>query len=133
MIRDKVVKTIKTTLGVLVLAVMVGCGEQYQAKNLTKSFITDNVKGGNVKILFVSPLDSTRHLSDHVLESMRQRALKNVVFQQPLSFSPIKSGEGKKLFVRVKYILTDKSPSDTLVNTLYMDENLEGVVALKNG
>ncbi len=104
-------------LGVALL-LFVSCGQQQKAKSSVKDFVENQLKK-DVSYLEFSDVDSTRAISDSLLEAMRDRA------GQGISYGERK--DRKLLHIRAKYLL-DK---DTMSATFYLEPENCGVVAFK--
>ena len=112
-------------LGVLAL-LLTSCGQRYEAKQLVKAFVKEHATE-EIDISSFSDLDSTKVISDSLLQEMRQRAEKDTFFKD------VKLGSVPQsttlLYIRMRYQL----PGDTLEQsrTFYFDKNLTGIVAFK--
>ena len=103
-------------IGVLLL--LTACGQQQRAKSVVKDFM-ETYQNGDVDYLEFSDLDSTKVLTDSMIDVMQQQAGKNVTFQKRTSPS--------LLLIRAKYLLDE----DTCSTTFYLDPQTMGVVACK--
>jgi len=103
-------------IGVLLL--LTACGQQQRAKSVVKDFMETNQKG-DVDYLEFSDLDSTKVLTDSLINVLQQQAGKDVTFQKRTSST--------LLLIRAKYLLDD----DTCSTTFYLDPSTMGVVACK--
>ena len=74
---------------------------------------------GDVDYLEFSDVDSTKMLSDSLINALQQQAGKKVTFQ--------KRNSTTLLLIRAKYLLDD----DTCSTTFYLDPSTMGVVACK--
>ncbi len=102
----------------IALLLFVSCGEQQEAKSSVKDFV-ENQLHQEVDYLEFSDVDSTRAISDSLIEAMRSRGEKNIQYQKRT---------GKKLLhIRAQYLLDD----DTLSATFYLEPEELGVVAYK--
>ena len=106
------------------LLLFASCGRQQQAKSIVKDFMEDNVADySKVSYLDFCDVDSTRIISDSLLQVMRQHAPSH--FNHDIHYQP---RLGKTLFLmRVRYTLE----GDTCSATFYLDASLSGVVAFK--
>ncbi len=95
------------------------CGQRQQAKSVVKDFM-ETYKQGDVDYLEFSDIDSTKVLSDSIINALQQQAGKNVTFQKRTS--------AMLLLIRAKYLLDD----DTCSTTFYLDPSTMGVVACKD-
>lgn len=103
-------------IGVMLL--LAACGQRQQAKSVVKGFVEQQLQK-EVSYLDFSDIDSTRAISDSLIDVLRQRAGQNVQYQSRTGHT--------LLYIRAKYLL-DK---DTLSTTFYLDPQLTGVVAFK--
>jgi len=102
----------------IALLLFVACGQQQEAKSAVKDFV-ENQLHQEVSYLEFSDVDSTRAISDSLIEAMRSRGEKNIQYQ---------TRKGKKLLhIRAQYLLDD----DTLSATFYLEPEQLGVVAYK--
>ena len=110
------VKNLIYIIGVTLL--LTACGQQQRAKSVVKDFMETHQKG-DVDYLEFSDVDSTKMLTDSLIDVMKQQSGKDVTFQKRTSTT--------LLLIRAKYLL-DK---DTCSTTFYLDPQTMGVVACK--
>jgi len=103
-------------IGVMLL--LTACGQQQRAKSVVKDFM-ETYRQGDVDYLEFSDVDSTKMLSDSLVNVLQQQAGKKVTFQ--------KRNGTTLLLIRAKYLLDD----DTCSTTFYLDPSTMGVVACK--
>ena len=103
-------------IGVMLL--LTACGQQQRAKSVVKDFM-ETYQQGDVDYLEFSDVDSTKVLSDSLINALQQQAGKKVSFQ--------KRNSTTLLLIRAKYLLDD----DTCSTTFYLDPSTMGVVACK--
>ena len=103
-------------IGIVLL--LTACGQQHRAKSVVKDFM-ETYQKGDVSYLEFSDLDSTKVLSDSLVNALQQQAGKGVTFQKRTSTT--------LLLIRAKYLLDD----DTCSTTFYLDPSTMGVVACK--
>jgi len=103
-------------IGVMLL--LTACGQQQRAKSVVKEFM-ETYQQGDVDYLEFSDVDSTKMLSDSLINVLQQQAGKKVSFQ--------KRNSTTLLLIRAKYLLDD----DTCSTTFYLDPSTMGVVACK--
>lgn len=103
-------------IGVMLL--LTACGQQQRAKSVVKEFM-ETYQQGDVDYLEFSDVDSTKVLSDSLINALQQQAGKKVTFQKRTSTT--------LLLIRAKYLLDD----DTCSTTFYLDPSTMGVVACK--
>ena len=106
------------------MLLLVSCGQQYAAKQKVKAFVKEHATE-EIDITSFSDLDSTKVISDSVLQSLRQRAL-----QDPL-FKDVKLGSippsTTLLYIRMRY----GEDSLNLSKTFYFDRDLNEIIAFK--
>ena len=109
-------KSLIYVIGVTLL--LTACGQQQRAKSVVKDFM-ETYQQGDVDYLEFSDVDSTKMLSDSLINALQQQAGKKVSFQ--------KRNSTTLLLIRAKYLLDD----DTCSTTFYLDPSTMGVVACK--
>ena len=109
-------KSLIYIIGVMLL--LTACGQQQRAKSVVKDFM-ETYQQGDVDYLEFSDVDSTKVLSDSLINALQQQAGKKVTFQ--------KRNSTTLLLIRAKYLLDD----DTCSTTFYLDPSTMGVVACK--
>ena len=111
-------KRIYIIIGVALL-LFASCTQQQQAKSVAKDFVAAHISD-DADYLEFSDLDSTRAISDSLVQVLRQQGPKGANYQERAS---------KTLYLlRAKYLLDD----DTCSTTFYMNADMTGVVAVKN-
>ena len=110
------------------LLLFASCGKQQKAKSMVKEFVNENARQ-EIDIRSFSDLDSTRVISDSLIQDLRQRAKSDPLFKSaPLSdFSA--GSYPTLLYIRMRY----QEPGDTLeaAKTFYFDRDLTGIIAFK--
>ena len=109
-------KSLIYVIGVMLL--LTACGQQQRAKSVVKDFM-ETYQQGDVDYLEFSDVDSTKMLSDSLINALQQQTGKKVTFQ--------KRNSTTLLLIRAKYLLND----DTCSTTFYLDPSTMGVVACK--
>ena len=109
-------KNVIYIIGIVLL--LAACGQQQRAKSVVKDFM-ETYQKGDVDYLEFSDLDSTKVLTDSLINVLQQQAGKDVTFQKRTSST--------LLLIRAKYLLDD----DTCSTTFYLDPSTMGVVACK--
>ena len=112
-------------IGIVALLLLTSCGKQYQAKSLVKDFVKENATE-QVDITSFSDLDSTKVISDSLLDALRQRAMSDPLFKKGFKFTGERNGE-TLLFIRMRY----GEDSLGLSKTFYFDKDLKGIIAFK--
>lgn len=100
------------------MLLLTACGQQQRAKSVVKEFM-ETYRQGDVDYLEFSDVDSTKMLSDSLINVLQQQAGKKVTFH--------KRNSTTLLLIRAKYLLDD----DTCSTTFYLDPSTMGVVACK--
>ncbi len=102
----------------------VSCGRQHDAEQTVKAFVETNMQDGvQISDRDFADLGTTRHISDSLIELMRQRGAD--LFKQGIAYS--EAPDGELYYLRMRYV-HDK---DTLQNTFYLNQELTEVVAFK--
>ena len=111
------------SIGVAML-LLASCGLQYAAKQKVKDFVKMHATE-EIDITSFSDLDSTRVISDSLLQVMRKNALSDPLFKD------VRLGDVPKsstlLYIRVRY------GEDSLMQskTYYFDHDLNEIIAIK--
>ncbi len=100
------------------LLLFVSCGQQQKAKSAVKDFMENQLQQ-DVNYLDFSDVDSTRAISDSLVNVLRGRGDKKVRYQE-------RKGN-KLLHIRAQYLLEE----DTMSATFYLEPEEFGVVAYK--
>ena len=100
------------------LLLFASCGQQHEAQSVVKDFVRTNISD-DVSFIDFADIDSTRAISDSLVQVLRSRVAKNIQYQDC-------QGHTLKL-IRAKYVMG----TDTLSSTFYLDPALTGVVAYK--
>ena len=102
----------------------VSCGRQHDAEQTVKAFVETNMQDGvQISDRDFADLGTTRHISDSLIQMMRQRGAD--LFKQGITYPEVPQGE--LYYLRMRYV-HDK---DTLQNTFYLNQELTEVVAFK--
>ncbi|MBR1506222.1 MAG: hypothetical protein IJ614_08965 [Prevotella sp.] len=106
------------------LLLFASCGQQQQAKSVVKEFMEKQlVDASELSYIDFANLDSTRVVSDSLLQDMRNRKSEHYTMPSHYADSP----SGKLFMMRVSYRLG----TDTCSATFYFDDGISGVVAFK--
>lgn len=106
-------------------AMLLSCGESHKAKSTVNAFLKDNLKSEEYSVTLFG-LDSTYHVTDSSIYSVRQRVSQFGIYKDDVTFAD-RDPSGKLLFLRGKIIMG----KDTFRQTFYLNPNLEDVVAVK--
>ena len=101
------------------LLLFVSCGQQQRAKSIAKDFMESTLKK-DVSYIDFSNVDSTRVISDSLIQVRRSHGIPGIGYQERKGPS--------LLHIRAKYVLD----GDTCSTTFYIDPELTGVVAYKD-
>lgn len=108
---------------------MLGCGNERKADEVVESFLDSCLVDNAIKDLTFSDLDSTTHLNDSVIASLRASTEGSAMFKKNLKY-----GERNKKrplhFITATYYT---SSGDHVKQTFYLDEHHLAVVCVKNG
>lgn len=115
-------------IGIAVL-LPIACGQQYQAKSVIQDFVEQFASDYSAhSSITIVKLDSTRVLSDSVIEKMRNNA-DTIQRYNTKQIKYANGPKGEKLFVaRIKYTIHGAEFSDTY----YLDDQLTHVIAFKS-
>ena len=103
----------------IALLLFASCGRQQQAKSVVKDFMAEQLHQTDIDYYDFSEIDSTRALSDSIIQVLRQRGPKDVQYQHY---------KGKTLLlIRAKYL----RGNDSCSTTFYLDSEATGVIAFK--
>ena len=111
-------------IGILALLLFTACGQQYQAKSLVKDFVKEHATE-ELNITDFSDLDSTRVISDSLLQAIQQNAANDPLFKD-VDFSAAKA-TSTLLYIRMRY----QKDTLELSKTFYFDKDLSAVIAFK--
>ncbi len=107
-----------------VMLFLTSCGKQYDAEQTVKDFVEANMNNPEkISSRDFGDLGTTRHISDSLIDVMRQRGA--IHYQQGISYGKVPAGD--LYYLRMKYV----REGDSLQNTFYLDETLTTVVAFK--
>ena len=107
------------------MLLLVSCGQRHQAKSLVKDFVKAYATE-EIDITSFSDLDSTKVISDSLLQAMRTKALNDPLFKKGFQFTAERNGS-TLLYIRMKY----GDDSLGMSKTFYFDRDLTGIVAFK--
>ena len=110
----------------LALLFLVSCGQKQQAKSTDKDFVKTNFATTDYRFKDFGKLDSTRYVTDSIIEVMKIRAASDKTFRKDASYGRRVAKEQLK-YLPVKMKIADK---DTVL-TFYLTNKLTQVVAVK--
>lgn len=115
-----------TLLAFCAAALFTGCGQKHDAEQLIGDFLDSNLKDNAISGKQFSDLDSTLYVSDSMMNVMRDAAVHSGIYKERIKYASRPSQ--KLLFMDVSY--SDAS-GKRMKQTFYLDENITGVVAVK--
>ncbi len=101
------------------------CGQRHRAEGVIKDFLKENLEKSKYS-LNVLKVDSTRFLSDSILNVMKKNALKSKIFKEDINYAQ-KTPSRKYFYARTKMYIE----KDTLSLTFYLDSEIKDVLAFK--
>ena len=122
-------------LGVMVLLLLVSCGQQYKAKQIVKDYIKEHATE-EIDIISFSNLDSTKVISDSLIQAMQENAKRDPLFKEvtlpvlsngEVSVNPEDKPYKTLLYIRMHY----REDSLDLSRTFYFDHDLTRIIAFK--
>lgn len=113
-------------IGLLVL-LFASCGQQHKSQSLVDDFMQSNmIAPDEMDEVEYSKLDSTKLITDSIVQALRRNAKDSRIFRPDTKY--FNGTVGRKLFrLRISY----KQGGSDQTATFYMDEGLNGVVAVK--
>lgn len=112
-------------LGVFML-LFVACGQQHEAKSIVKDFVENNLaEGYQLNEVNILRIDSTRHVNDSIVNSMRQSTQNSPLpYKSKIDYIS-KDNEKTLMACRTEYKINDK----TYKGVFYLNKSLTGVIA----
>lgn len=90
-----------------------------------KTFLKENLKENNYHVVAFGDIDSTYMINDSLINVMHQRNNGNQLFKR-IDYKA--KPTSKLLYIRLEYIVN----KDSILQTFYIDDKLQNVVAVKN-
>lgn len=103
----------------------VSCGDQHKAESVVKDFLDNNMVSADYSISF-NGIDSTRNITDSMINVMKINANKNSLFKRNIVYG---TNKGKKPYVFTKARIYNGK--DTVSYTFYLDRAMQNVIAFK--
>lgn len=100
-----------------------GCGRQYKAEAVVKDFLDNNLQADAYTVSF-QEIDSTKNVTDSVVDVMRFEAGKNKMFRKGIAYAPINR---QYIYVQAKVCVGN----DTINHTFYINPELTRIVSFK--
>lgn len=117
----------KTTLTYVAVALLLcACGKQHKAEKTVKAFLDTNLKSKNYNVSFTK-IDSTKLVSDSIVNVMRTIAAENTAFKSGIRYDA-EPPQPSYTFTKACIIIDN----DTLRHTFYLTPSMAEVVAFKN-
>lgn len=103
---------------------LVSCDQSHDVKDHVKAFMEKDMGLTDYDIIAWSNVDSAFHVSDSMLNVMHSNAAKDKVVKGNPQYA---KHTDKLNIITVKYAVG----KDTLMNTFYLDDKLQGIVGVK--
>lgn len=116
---------IKTFVICLTTLVALSCGNQHKAESVVKDFLDANMMSADYSISF-NGIDSTRNLTDSMINVMKINAKNNSLFKKNIAYG---TNKGKKPYILTKTRIYNGK--DTVPYTFYLDKTMQNVIAFK--
>lgn len=102
-----------------------GCGKQHKAEKTVKEFLDKNLTASDYSVSFTK-IDSTRLVTDSIVNAMRKNAARNTSFKKGMTFD---QGASQDVYIFTKAII--RIGNDTIRHTFYLTPDLTRVVSFK--
>lgn len=120
----KMHNTIKTTIALAAMTMaLYGCGKQHKAESVINDFLAANLQASDYTVSF-SDIDSTRYVSDSIVNIMRAEAAKNIMFKKGIKYA---DKSERYIYTRVTICIGN----DTTSHTFYLTPDMSQVVSFK--
>lgn len=103
----------------------ISCGKQHKAENVIKDFLDENMSTSEYSISF-NDIDSTRNITDSMINVMKNNARKNKLFKKEIVYGSSMTAK-PYIYARTKIC----NGKDTVPYTFYLDKTLNSVIAFK--
>ena len=113
-------------LGLIALLAIVftSCGQAYKTHRLVKDFMTQDMHLIDFDVVQWSDIRPALFVTDSALQAIHSRAEKTQLVRKDLKYAP----RTRRLnFIHVTYALGQ----DTVKQTFYLDDKMEGIVGVK--
>ena len=109
------------------MTLLSGCSNEDKAHSLVKDFLNDNLSV-DFSIDSYQRFDSTKMVTPAAVQKMRESVTEIKMYENKPTFADYTEGQ-QLLYLRVKFTLDDDTTK--YVQTFYLDNQLQGVVAVK--
>ncbi|WP_418551507.1 hypothetical protein [Prevotella sp.] len=116
---------IKVFIICLTALAAVSCSNQHKAESVVKDFLDANMMSDDYSISFYG-IDSTRNITDSMINVMKINAKKNSLFKKNIAYG---TNKGKKPYIFTKTRIFNGK--DTVPYTFYLDKAMQNVIAFK--
>lgn len=103
------------------------CGQGINNEKLIKTFLDENITDKGISELSFSQTDSTVHVSDSTIKSLRASTAKLPIFKKKIEYGE-RQNTKKMYYVHVEYKTSD---GKRMRHTVYLDDKMQHVVCLK--
>lgn len=124
-------RTLKVTVTMMFLTLLLACGEKHHASKTIKKFIQDNTQNKDISIIETSEIIQTRFVTDSLFILMQKNGQNTHPFKNTVKYLSAKKPTSLS-YMRVKYTVTDLNDKiDSLDHVFYLTETLDTVLAFK--
>ncbi len=109
------------------MTMLSACSNEDKAHSLVKDFLNDNLSV-DFSIDSYQRFDSTKMVTPAAVQKMRESVTEIKMYENKPTFADYTEGQ-QLLYLRVKFTLDDDTTK--YVQTFYLDNQLQGVVAVK--
>ncbi|MBQ1797626.1 MAG: hypothetical protein IIZ88_07685 [Prevotella sp.] len=109
------------------MTLLSACSNEDKAHSLVKDFLNDNLSV-DFSIDSYQRFDSTKMVTPAAVQKMRESVTEIKMYENKPTFADYTEGQ-QLLYLRVKFTLDDDTTK--YVQTFYLDNQLQGVVAVK--
>ncbi|MGM9704733.1 MAG: hypothetical protein ACI3YB_01920 [Prevotella sp.] len=117
----------KTALSLCAATILVGCGQKLNNEKLIKDFLDKNITDKDISEISFSRTDSTVHVSDSTIRSLRAKSDKLPIFRKNIEYGERRDTK-KMYYVNVEYKTSD---GEKMRHTFYIDAKMQNVVCVK--
>ena len=112
---------------ILGAVLMSSCGQRYQAKDIVRTFMREQMKTDDYALVF-GKMDSTYRINDSIMGNLQKVTAADPLFKQPVQLGDY-HGIKTKILLQTKIIMKD----DTLRRTFYLNPDLKtkSILAVK--
>lgn len=115
----------KTVIAIFAMTlVLSSCGKQYKAESTIKDFLATNLQTSDYSTVSFSDIDSTRYVTDSLINIMRKDAAKKQIFKKDIKYADM---QDQYIYTRATICIGN----DTTSHTFYLTKDLSQVVSFK--